>query len=81
MLDLNPAQTAKYTEYLHLLEDNEWFICVSTLSSGASFGELALINDAKRMATIKCISDCQFATIEKNEYQRVLRKLELKQFN
>ena len=33
------------------------------------------------MATIKCISDCQFATIEKNDYQRVLRKIEIKAFN
>lgn len=55
------------------------FITVAQISSGGSFGELALINDTSRAATIQCLSDCYFATIDREDYNRILKKIELKQ--
>ena len=43
----------------------DWFIDAMVLSEGSSFGELALINDEPRKATIKCITDCSFAKFSK----------------
>lgn len=48
---------------IEALEDLEWFVEVSKLKSGDTFGELALINDKPRAATITCITDCHFATL------------------
>ena len=55
-----------------------WFVEVLTLTSGHSFGELALINNAPRQATIKTLSKCSFVTISRKDYSRVLEKLEAK---
>jgi CRP-like cAMP-binding protein len=48
------------------------------LASGKTFGELALINDKPRAATIVCLQDCYLASIDRNAYHKVLQKLELK---
>lgn len=54
----------------------KWFIDVSVLNAGQSFGELALINNEKRQATIKCDKDCLFAVINQAEYEKVLKKID-----
>ena len=48
------------------------------LSTGKSFGELALINNKPRAATVKCITDCHFAVISKQDYDSLLKKIEIK---
>jgi len=48
---------------------------------GKSFGDLALINNKPRAATIKCLTDCHFAVISKNVYERILKKIEVKNQN
>lgn len=48
---------------------------------GKAFGELALINNKPRLATVKCVSDCHFAVISKNVYERILKKIEVKNQN
>lgn len=45
---------------------------VKTLSSGASFGELALLDNRARAATIKCKEITQFAILEKNAFNQIL---------
>lgn len=45
---------------------------VVTLRAGKSFGELALTKNKPRAATIKCSEDCQFAVMNKTDYQKVL---------
>ena len=45
---------------------------MNILKAGASFGELALINDAKRTATIVAKEDCIFAVMEKHHYKSIL---------
>jgi CRP-like cAMP-binding protein len=52
-------------EEIEALEDLQWFIEVSKLKSGDTFGELALLNDKPRAATITCITDCHFAILGK----------------
>lgn len=48
---------------------------------GKAFGELALINNKPRQATIRCVTDCHFAVISKNVYERILKKIEVKNQN
>ncbi|CDW81071.1 UNKNOWN [Stylonychia lemnae] len=48
------------------------------LKAGKSFGELALIKNKPRAATIKCTEDCHFAVMSKTDYEKVLQKIELK---
>ena len=52
---------------------------VSKLYTGYSFGELALVNNEPRNATIQCLNDCYFAVLEKPDYRRVLKNIQLKQ--
>lgn len=47
---------------------------VSELGPGASFGELALLHESKRRATIVCKEDSEFLTIDKPDFDMVLRK-------
>jgi hypothetical protein len=54
----NLDQLVKYEEF-------EWMVEVAKLRTGASFGELALINNDMRKATITCIQDCWFAVLDR----------------
>ena len=47
---------------------------VATMSSGQSFGELALIYDQPRAASILTKNDCHFAVLGKQDYARILEK-------
>ena len=57
------------------------FVEVVQLRSGKSFGELALIKNKPRAATIKCVEDCHFAVMSKSDYEKVLQKIEQKNMN
>ena len=65
-------QIKKYERFL-------WFVEVLTLKEGHSFGELALINNKPRAATITTTANCMFAVLGRNEYQKILQKIENKQ--
>lgn len=56
----------------------KWMVDVSKLYTGYSFGELALVNNEPRNATIQCLNDCYFAVLEKPDYKRVLKNIQLK---
>ena len=45
---------------------------VGELGAGATFGDLALLNDDKRRATIVCKEDCEFLKVEKTDFNRIL---------
>ena len=69
-------------ERLVLLEkyaDFEWFVEVLTLNSGQSFGELALLQDKPRAASIVAETDCHFALLGRRDYERILEKIERKE--
>ena len=53
-------------------ENYKWFIEVVKLKTGGSFGELALVNDKPRAATIRCISDCYFAVLDRDAYEKII---------
>jgi len=46
--------------------------CVTSISDGGSFGELALIYGTPRAATIKAKSDCKLWAIDRKTYRRIL---------
>jgi hypothetical protein len=45
---------------------------VSTLYTGESFGEVALLNDSLRTASVICDCHCTFAVLSKKDYKDVL---------
>lgn len=45
---------------------------IKTLTSGAYFGELALLEKKPRAATIVCDTDCAFAVLEKDYFNWIL---------
>lgn len=46
---------------------------VAALGSGTLFGELALLNDNPRSATISCYKNSEFLVIEKDDFDRLLK--------
>jgi len=42
------------------------------LDKGSSFGELALLENKPRAATIKCKTDCSFAVLDKKHFTEIL---------
>lgn len=44
---------------------------VSVLKAGSYFGELALLNDAPRTATIICKETCNFAVLFRDDFREV----------
>ena len=53
---------------------------VKTLGVGAAFGELSLLENKPRQATIICKSQCSFAVLEKIQFKSILRKFCLFRF-
>ena len=51
-------------------------MAVGVLESGRSFGELSLISNKARAATIRCEEPTHFATLDKATYEKVFAKLE-----
>jgi len=81
VLDLNKKDTTKLMKF-NVEEkeqgDDYWWMDIKMLTPGQSFGELALLNDAPRAATIRCNQECYFATIQREEWEKVLKRIELK---
>ena len=57
------------------------FIEVEQLPPESSFGELALISNKRRSATIRAKTDCYFAILEKEDYQKIYGALQIKRLN
>jgi cAMP-dependent protein kinase regulator len=51
------------------------------LSKGSSFGDLALIKDQPRTASIQCLEDCHLAILDKASYDEILGELDAKRLN
>lgn len=47
---------------------------VKVLPAGFAFGELALMDDKPRAATIHCEEDCEFAILDKKNFKAILSK-------
>ena len=49
---------------------------------GQGFGEYAIFSSkSTRAATMKCLSDCELAVLNKKDYQNIIGNYEKKQFN
>lgn len=46
---------------------------VATLGPGTIFGELALMNDDPRNATVSCYNNCEFLVMEKKHFDAILK--------
>ena len=75
-LKINSARFSKILDDLQA--DLVWFTEVVRLSSGESFGEKAILDDAKRAATVTCVENCYFAVICQHNYKKILQRLEKK---
>lgn len=54
---------------------------VGELGSGSAFGELALLHDARRRATIVCKENAEFLKVDKPDFDMVLRKNHEREWN
>ena len=54
---------------------------VSILETGASFGELALVKQQPRAASIRCLTECHLATLDKKDYMTILGNITLKKID
>jgi CRP-like cAMP-binding protein len=54
---------------------------VATLREGQAFGELALINNKPRMATVTCLDNSHFMVLTKEAYEYVIGKMERRMLN
>jgi hypothetical protein len=62
------AEDLEWLDALDMYQETEWFVEVSKLTPGRTFGELALLKDAPRAATIHCICNCYFATLNRADF-------------
>jgi CRP-like cAMP-binding protein len=62
------------------LHEIQWFVEVTSLANGVSFGELALTNQAPRAATVQCKENCNFAVFSGADFMRIIRRMEAKAF-
>lgn len=74
-LKLNHDPNVLSKECMLYVEDEEKLV---EFPEPFSFGEIALIKKCNRNATIKTIKDSKFITINKNDYNKVIREFEEK---
>ncbi|KAL4432305.1 hypothetical protein ABPG74_011064 [Tetrahymena malaccensis] len=53
--------------------ENPELLRVAVMPTGVGFGELALISNKPRMATIICEEDCEFLTLQKRPFDKILK--------
>jgi len=62
-------------------EEDQVLVQVAKLVDGSSFGELALIEQKPRAATIRCLQSCHLMVLTKADYSRVIGKIEKRTYN
>ncbi|KAL4426933.1 hypothetical protein ABPG74_017190 [Tetrahymena malaccensis] len=50
--------------------------CVKVIEGGAGFGEVALLKNQPRLASILCQTDCHLATLDKQSFIKILKQAE-----
>ena len=65
-----------------VLKNNEEILTtVDTRTTGDSFGELALIKDQPRSASVFCNTNCHFTVLSKEDYMAIIGKIESKKLD
>ena len=54
-------------------------IPLKILKYGDTFGELALINDAPRSATVTSIGQSELAVLNRNDYEKIIKKVDARE--
>lgn len=52
---------------------------VSIIETGGAVGEYALMHKKKRSATVKCLTDCHFATMNRQGFEKAMLNIKLKE--
>jgi cAMP-dependent protein kinase regulator len=50
-----------------------------TKDAGKSFGEIALIHNKQRAASIRTLDDCYFATMNKKSFEKVMLQMKMRE--
>ena len=58
----------------------ETMIKIKIIGTNSFFGEMALINNKPRLASIICEEDCVFAVLVKKDFDRILKSFEEKKY-
>jgi CRP-like cAMP-binding protein len=53
-----------------------WFTVACVWKEGLTFGEWALTNNSPRAASVLSITECELAAISKEDYDKVIKKIE-----
>ena len=69
------AEITHYGKMNFFIEENEK---LGEFNNGFAFGEIALIKKTTRNATIIAIDDCKLVSINKTDYNKIMKELELK---
>jgi CRP-like cAMP-binding protein len=60
-----------------LISKDKETVHVTNLGAGVGFGDLALINDKPRTATVVTLTDCEIVSVGKHDYERILKLIHL----
>ena len=75
MLDDGPVEESSDLLSRTSTGENFAFSDEAHLVAGCSFGELAIMHDRPRNATIKCLTRCHFATLSRKDYVETLNEI------
>jgi CRP-like cAMP-binding protein len=68
MLAVILQRSETYEQFSTVAEGSSFGDQVATLPAGSTIGDSALKNDIRRTATIKCLEDCEFLRVHKNDF-------------
>ena len=74
LIDFNPNRVPKYTASLTIVIEEERELAKGV--AGSSFGEMALIKNEPRNASIVALEKCILISIEKVDYTRIMKDFE-----
>lgn len=75
-LILNPNTHSLFKNHDDLSANKSFsFKKVAEIWNGQIFGELALLSNKPRAATVTCLTDCHFATLDKRTFEIIKKNL------
>ncbi|TNV83980.1 hypothetical protein FGO68_gene11952 [Halteria grandinella] len=78
---VNSSHDEQYSTFEGTADQSPQMREVAILGPGKSFGELALVRKKPRAATVTCVEETHFATLDKHDFEICLAKIERKRLN